>query len=74
VPELFAHGYQTLAEATEVWYQMSVPYNPDAGRGLRWDDPSLGIDWPSVNVRVMSERDRSWPELGEAVAELGDHQ
>jgi len=74
VPELFAHGYQTLAEATEVWYQMSVPYNPDAGRGLRWDDPSLDIDWPSVNLRVMSERDRSWPELGEAVAELGDHQ
>jgi dTDP-4-dehydrorhamnose 3,5-epimerase len=53
---------------------MSVPYNPDAGRGLRWDDPSLGIDWPSVNLRVMSERDRSWPALGEAVAELGDHQ
>jgi dTDP-4-dehydrorhamnose 3,5-epimerase len=70
VPELFAHGYQTLTDATEVWYQMSVPYAPDAGRGVRWDDPSLNIDWPSVDARVVSERDKSWPGVGDAVAEL----
>jgi dTDP-4-dehydrorhamnose 3,5-epimerase len=70
VPELFAHGYLTLTDATEVWYQMSVPFAPDAGRGLRWDDPSLNIDWPSVDARVMSQRDKSWPKVEDAVAEL----
>jgi dTDP-4-dehydrorhamnose 3,5-epimerase len=70
VPELFAHGYQTLVDATEVSYQMSVPYAPEAGRGLRWDDPALGITWPEADARTISDRDRSWPELREAVAEL----
>ena len=63
VPEEFAHGYQTLADASEVWYQMSAPYAPEAACGLRWDDPRLAIDWPAAERRVISERDRSWPEL-----------
>ena len=63
VPEEFAHGYQTLADASEVWYQMSVPYAPDAARGLRWDDPRLAIEWPEAEGRVISERDRAWPDL-----------
>jgi dTDP-4-dehydrorhamnose 3,5-epimerase len=63
VPEGFAQGYQTLADDTEVLYQMSHPYVPDAARGVRWDDPVLGIDWPHADERVISERDLGWPGL-----------
>jgi dTDP-4-dehydrorhamnose 3,5-epimerase len=70
VPEGFAHGYQTLVDATEVWYQMSTPYAPDAGRGVSWDDPRLAIEWPEERARVMSERDRSWPDVATALTEL----
>ena len=63
VPEGFAQGYQTLEDDTEVLYQMSHRYVPEAARGVRWDDPALGIDWPSPQVRVISERDQSWPDL-----------
>jgi dTDP-4-dehydrorhamnose 3,5-epimerase len=63
VPERFAHGYQTLADATEVWYQMSAPYAPDAARGLRWDDPRLAIEWPPAGRRIISPRDLAWPPL-----------
>jgi dTDP-4-dehydrorhamnose 3,5-epimerase len=63
VPEQFAHGYQTITEASEVWYQMSVPHAPDAARGLRWDDPRLAIEWPEADNRVISMRDRDWPDL-----------
>jgi dTDP-4-dehydrorhamnose 3,5-epimerase len=62
VPEGFAHGYQTLADDTEVAYQVSVPHAPDAARGFRWDDPLFGIEWPEVDARVISERDRCWPD------------
>ena len=61
VPEGFAHGFLTLEDDTEVFYQMSAFYEPDAARGLRYDDPALGIRWPA-EVRVVSERDRSWPD------------
>ena len=63
VPEGFAQGYQTLEDDTEVLYQMSHEYVPDAARGVRWDDPALGIDWPPVPERIISDRDRSWPDL-----------
>jgi dTDP-4-dehydrorhamnose 3,5-epimerase len=63
VPEGFAQGYQTLEEDTEVLYAMSHPYVPEAARGVRWDDPALAIEWPPAPERVISERDRSWPEL-----------
>jgi dTDP-4-dehydrorhamnose 3,5-epimerase len=68
VPEQFAHGYQTLTDASEVWYQMSVPHAPDAARGLRWDDPRLAIEWPAAETRVISKRDRDWPDVGDALA------
>jgi dTDP-4-dehydrorhamnose 3,5-epimerase len=67
VPEQFAHGYQTLSDDTEVWYQMSAPYAPDAARGLRWDDPRLAIEWPTVEHRVLSERDGGWPDVAEVL-------
>jgi dTDP-4-dehydrorhamnose 3,5-epimerase len=63
VPEGFAQGYQTLEDDTEVLYQMSHRYVPEAARGVRWDDPALGIDWPGANGRLISERDRTWPDL-----------
>ena len=67
IPEQFAHGYQTLSDASEVWYQMSVPYAPDSARGLRWDDPTLAIEWPEVEHLVISERDRAWPDVAAAL-------
>ncbi|HEY0376110.1 MAG TPA: dTDP-4-dehydrorhamnose 3,5-epimerase [Pyrinomonadaceae bacterium] len=62
VPEGFAHGYQTLSDDTEVFYQMSELYHPAAARGLRWDDPKLGINWP-LPVSVISERDTQFELL-----------
>ena len=62
VPELFAHGFQTLADDTEVFYQMTTAYAPDAGRGLRYNDPALGITWP-LPVSSVSERDATLPLL-----------
>jgi dTDP-4-dehydrorhamnose 3,5-epimerase len=63
VPEGFAHGYQTLTDDTEVWYQMSSPYVPEAARGFRYDDPRFGIEWPPAAERVISERDQRWPDF-----------
>jgi dTDP-4-dehydrorhamnose 3,5-epimerase len=62
VPEGFAHGYQTLSDDTEVFYQMSELYHPESARGLRWDDPRLGIRWP-LPVSVISERDTQFELL-----------
>jgi dTDP-4-dehydrorhamnose 3,5-epimerase len=64
VPEGFAQGYQTLEDDTEVLYQMSHHYVPQAARGVRWNDPALGIAWPPAEERVVSERDQAWPDLG----------
>lgn len=68
VPEGCAHGFLTLADSTEVLYQISVPYHPDAARGVRWDDPAFGISWPD-RVSVISERDRTYPDFAEISAE-----
>jgi dTDP-4-dehydrorhamnose 3,5-epimerase len=62
VPEGFAQGYQTLEDDTEVLYQMSHHYEPEAAHGVRWDDPAFGIEWPVTAERIISERDRSWPD------------
>jgi dTDP-4-dehydrorhamnose 3,5-epimerase len=63
VPKGFAHGFQTLLDETEVHYQMSYPFVPGAGRGVRWDDPAFGIEWPHAERRVMSQRDASYPDF-----------
>jgi dTDP-4-dehydrorhamnose 3,5-epimerase len=62
VPEMFAHGFQTLEGDTEVFYQISQFFVPDLARGLRFDDPRLGIHWP-LPITTMSEKDRNWPLL-----------
>ena len=56
-----AHGFQTLADDTEVFYQMSVNYHPESARGVRWNDPLFAIEWP-VRDLIISERDRSFPD------------
>ncbi|HEY7678194.1 MAG TPA: dTDP-4-dehydrorhamnose 3,5-epimerase [Candidatus Methylomirabilis sp.] len=63
VPEGVAHGFQTLAEDTEVAYQLSAYHAPEAARGVRWDDPRLGIAWPPCRERIISARDRSYPDI-----------
>lgn len=62
VPALFAHGFQTLEDEVEVFYQVSEFYTPGAERGLRHDDPALGISWP-LGVSEISDKDRSWDLL-----------
>ena len=63
VPEGCAHGFQTLADATEVLYLISSPYHPQAAAGIRWDDPAIGIAWPPATTRTISDRDLSWPDF-----------
>ena len=62
IPEGCAHGFLTLTEETEVLYQMSRSYHPDAGRGVRWNDPAFQIAWPG-RVEMISERDRTYPDF-----------
>ena len=62
IPEGFAHGFLTLEDNTEVFYQMSEFYAPDHARGFRWNDPAFGIELPS-DVKVISDRDRSYPDF-----------
>jgi dTDP-4-dehydrorhamnose 3,5-epimerase len=62
IPEKFAHGFITLEDNTEVFYQMSQFYAPDSARGFRWNDPAFGIDWP-IGVTIISDRDRNYPDF-----------
>jgi dTDP-4-dehydrorhamnose 3,5-epimerase len=62
IPEGFAHGFQTLADETELFYQMGEHFYPQSSRGVRYDDPVLGITWP-LEVTVISEKDRGYPLL-----------
>ena len=69
VPEGVAHGFQTLVDGTEVYYQMTARYNPDATRGIRWNDPALGIDWPLRDIAFLSDADSALPDLATALRE-----
>jgi dTDP-4-dehydrorhamnose 3,5-epimerase len=62
IPTGVAHGFQTLTDGAEVGYLMGHRYVPDAARGVRWDDPAFGIEWPPVDgERVISDKDRAYP-------------
>jgi dTDP-4-dehydrorhamnose 3,5-epimerase len=64
IPAGLAHGFQTLTDNTEVLYQMGCRYVPEAARGVRWDDPAFGIEWPEAEGgRVISERDASYSDF-----------
>jgi len=62
IPERFAHGFLSLEENTEVFYQMSEFYNPESARGVRWDDPVVQIHWP-MSPRVIAPKDLALPYL-----------
>ena len=62
IPPGFANGYLTLEPQSEVTYQIATPYHAEAARGVRWDDPAFGIEWPRPPA-VMSERDRTFPDF-----------
>jgi dTDP-4-dehydrorhamnose 3,5-epimerase len=64
VPPFFAHGYQTLTDGAEVTYQVGGSYAPAAERGLRHDDPALGLSWP-LPVSEISTKDASWALLAD---------
>lgn len=63
VPKGCAHGYQTLADETEISYMVSAFYEPDAERGIRWNDPSFDIQWYNTDDMIISEKDRNWPDF-----------
>ena len=65
VPRNFAHGFLTLEPKTEAFYMVSEFYTPEYEKGLRHDDPALGIEWP-VPIEVISDKDASWPLIERA--------
>jgi dTDP-4-dehydrorhamnose 3,5-epimerase len=62
IPAGCAHGFQTLADGSEVEYMIDAEYSPSHGRGVRWNDPAFGIDWPD-DERTMNDRDRQYPDV-----------
>jgi dTDP-4-dehydrorhamnose 3,5-epimerase len=63
IPENCAHGFQTLEDGSEVFYQLSDPYAPLSERGFRWDDPAFAIHWPVTDGIIINERDRGYPDF-----------
>ncbi len=63
VPRDCGHGFQTLVDNTEVFYQVTNVYAPESGKGFRWDDPAFGIKWPETNERVLVERDKNYADF-----------
>ncbi len=62
IPERFAHGFQTLEDDTEIFYQMSEIYEPTCARGVKWNDPAFAIEWPPAE-RLIIERDQTYPDF-----------
>ncbi|MEO1369525.1 MAG: dTDP-4-dehydrorhamnose 3,5-epimerase [Acidobacteriota bacterium] len=62
IPAGCAHGFQSLEDDSEVFYQMSEFYYPDQARGVRWDDPAFDISWP-LPISVISDKDRAYPDF-----------
>ena len=60
IPEGFAHGFQSLVDNTEVFYQMSEFYHPESARGLRWNDPAFRINWLLVDSIIISDKDKNY--------------
>ena len=65
-PEGFAHGYQTLCDNSEMYYHASVPYAPASARGIRFNDPAIGIKWP-LPPSIVSDADARWPDFSAAI-------
>jgi dTDP-4-dehydrorhamnose 3,5-epimerase len=63
VPKGLAHGFQTLMDESEVFYQMSEMHVPSSARGVRWDDRAFGIRWPEAHERIISAKDQAYPDF-----------
>jgi len=63
IPVGFAHGFQTLENDSELLYQISAEFEPAAARGIRWNDPQVGINWPILEGVTISERDAALPDM-----------
>lgn len=61
LPPGIAHGFQTLEDNSDVFYQMAEPFEASAARGVRWDDPAFAIAWPAADARIISARDLGYP-------------
>jgi dTDP-4-dehydrorhamnose 3,5-epimerase len=71
IPQGFAHGFVTLEPDVEVLYKVSAPYSPECDRGVRWNDPAIGIDWPLDGMQpVLSGKDAAAPYLAEIAAQI----
>ncbi|MEL7108102.1 MAG: dTDP-4-dehydrorhamnose 3,5-epimerase [Pseudomonadota bacterium] len=62
VPPRVAHGYLALSDGAEVMYMSSCPFDPKSERGVRFDDPTINVDWPRP-VTFVSQKDRAWPDV-----------
>lgn len=63
IPGGFAHGYQTIVDDTEVFYQVAQFWAPDFERGIRWNDPVFAVTWPITNGVILSDKDKAWPDF-----------
>ena len=63
IPKGFAHGFQSLKDNSEVFYQVSEFYHPELSLNVRWNDPAFNIKWPDVDCRVISDRDLGYPDF-----------
>ena len=63
VPENFAHGYLTLADNTELFYQVSHFYSPESESGIRWNDRTVNIKWPQTNGLIITDKDKNWSDF-----------
>jgi dTDP-4-dehydrorhamnose 3,5-epimerase len=73
VPKGFAHGFCTLEPDTEVVYKVTDLYAPECDKGIAWDDPSLGIEWPvAARAAIVSDKDRRHPRLAEVESPFDD--
>ena len=62
IPEGFAHGFISLEDETDICYQVSKPYAPGYDRGVRYNDPAFGIQWPA-EIKVITDKDKTWPDF-----------
>jgi len=69
VPRGFAHGFLTLLPDTEIRYRMGAPYHASASAGIRWNDPSVGIEWPA-GPSVINERDATYRDIRDRLGEF----
>ena len=75
VPAGFAHGFMTLEPIVHVAYKVSAPYAPETERAIRWDDPTLGIEWPEIGTApLLSDKDSVAPLLGEAIRRIANNE